>query len=276
MNVYLAYHFTIIPLQPATEILVAELSALGFESFLENEDGITAYIQKKEWYPGMLATIPILKHADVDITYNYEELPPINWNAEWEKNFNPIEIDGICTIRASFHPKPNTYYDIVITPKMSFGTGHHETTRMMIQFLLKEEVKNKRLLDMGCGTGVLAILAEKRGAKYIDAVDIDPWCYLNTLENTAQNHSNAIFAYQGGVSLIKGKKYDVIVANINRNILIQDIPKYAACLAENGVLLLSGFYKEDLIAITKTCKENLLKFSENKELNTWIAAKYVN
>ena len=273
---YLEYYFIICPSQPAGEILAAELSTIGFESFLETTDGIKAYIQKKDWKQNILDSVQILKNPGFKIKYTYEEIAQLNWNAEWEKNFEPVEVDGICTVRAPFHPQPDTRFDIVISPKMSFGTGHHETTMMMIRFLLKEEVTDKRVLDMGCGTGVLAILAEKKGAAHIDAVDTDNWCYLNTLENAAQNHCKKISVYEGDASLISSKKYDVIIANINRNVLLEDIPVYATCLKDKGILLLSGFYEEDMIFIKNKCREFSLKYIENIETNNWIAVKYVN
>lgn len=273
---YLEYSFSISPLQPAAEILAAELSMVGFESFLDTPNGIRAYIQQQHWNSAILKTIRILGQPEFSISYTFREIPRVNWNAEWEKNFNAVHIDDLCTVRAPFHPEPDTAFDIVISPKMSFGTGHHETTRMMLQLLLKEDLNGKNILDMGCGTGVLAILAEKKGALHIDAVDIDHWCYLNTLENAAVNHCKNISVYQGNVSQIAGKTYDIIIANINRNVLLHDIPAYAACLNSNGIMLLSGFYREDGEMIRNTCEEFSLKLAENMEMQQWIAVKYVN
>ncbi len=174
--IYIGYNFKVVPLQPAVEILIAELGYAGFESFVETEDGVTAYIQKEEWNESILEDVQILNSDEFEITYTSEEVEQTNWNKEWEKNFNPIEVDGLVTVRAPFHSKPDTRYDIVIEPKMSFGTGHHETTHMMIQYILKTDFKGKSVLDMGCGTGVLAILTEMKGAEPIDAVDYDNWC----------------------------------------------------------------------------------------------------
>ena len=156
---YLEYDFKISPLQPATDILIAELGEMGFESFVENEDGVTAYILKEEFNENMLTEVRILDSDEFKISYSSSEIQQVNWNEEWEKNFQPIVVDDICSVRAPFHPKPETEFDIVIEPKMSFGTGHHATTHMMIQFILKNEWKGKSVLDMGCGTGVLAILS---------------------------------------------------------------------------------------------------------------------
>ena len=275
-KIYIEYNFKVEPIQPVTDILIAELGYAGFESFVENEVGFLAYIQKEEWNEDILNDILIFENDNFRITHTFKEIEQINWNIEWEKNFDPISVDEVCTIRAPFHPKPNTQYDIVIEPKMSFGTGHHETTHMMIQHLLSLDLKDKKVLDMGCGTAVLAILAEMKDAKPIDAIDIDNWCYLNSLENVERNNCKHITVIEGDASLLNGKKYDVIIANINRNILLEDIPKYSKCLNKNGVLLLSGFYKEDILMISKKCIEEGLKSSESLEKNNWIALKFLN
>ncbi|WP_025741822.1 50S ribosomal protein L11 methyltransferase [Aquimarina pacifica] len=271
---YLGYYFKVSPVQPAVEILVAELGDAGFESFVETEEGLNAFIQKEDWHEQILDGIYILGSGEFEIHYSSEEIEQVNWNTEWEKNFDPIIVDDICSVRAPFHTRPDTTYDIVIEPKMSFGTGHHETTHMMIKHLLKMQLENKTVLDMGCGTGILAILAEMRGAKAIDAIDIDNWCYLNTIENVERNNCTAIKTYEGDVTLLEGKNYDVIIANINRNILLNDIKQYAKSLNSGGRLLLSGFYQEDLEMITKECTENGLKFNDNFDRNNWIAASY--
>ncbi|MBT3919831.1 MAG: 50S ribosomal protein L11 methyltransferase [Flavobacteriaceae bacterium] len=273
-QIYIEYHFTMAPLQPASEILVAQLGALNFESFTETETGIKAYIQKKELDTALIDKVQILNSSEFEISYKLTEIPPVNWNAEWEKNFSPIEVNGECALRAPFHPPFNVKYEIIIEPKMSFGTGHHETTFMMLQFVLENDFKEKSVMDMGCGTAVLAILAEMKGAAKIDAVDIDEWCYENSVENIERNHCKNISVYQGDASFFKEKKYEVIIANINRNILLQDMEIYSKSLEENGTLYLSGFYKEDLELITETCNNLGLTFGENKERNNWIAAKF--
>ncbi|MCX2679749.1 50S ribosomal protein L11 methyltransferase [Galbibacter sp. EGI 63066] len=275
-NTYIEYQFIIIPKDPAAEILIAELGMAGFESFVENDEGVVAYIQKAEWDQKVLDDIQILKNNEFKISSTHREIEQQNWNAEWEKNFHPIEVDGLCTVRAPFHEKPNTKYDIIIEPKMSFGTGHHETTHMMIQFLLKNDLNGKKVLDMGCGTGVLAILAEKEGAAEIDAIDIDNWCYLNSIENIKRNHCTKINVYEGDAALLKDQNYDVVIANINRNILLEDIPTYVARLNKGGILLLSGFYKEDIPQIQEKCEQFSLKFVENLEKNHWVAVKFLN
>lgn len=275
-NTYIGYTFKVTPLQPATEILIAELGYAGFESFVENQEGVNAYIQKEDWHKDILADIMILNNEDFQITYEKEEIAQVNWNEEWEKNFEAIEVDGECIVRAPFHDKKEVAYDIVIEPKMSFGTGHHETTHMMLQHILKTDMHGKKVLDMGCGTGVLAILSEMKGAQPIDAIDIDNWCYLNSVENAERNNCEHISVYEGDVTLLKDKKYDIVIANINRNILLKDIAQYATCLNSDGILFLSGFYTEDIPIITAECTKNSLKFSDKLEKNNWVALKFVN
>ncbi|WP_418638371.1 50S ribosomal protein L11 methyltransferase [Winogradskyella sp.] len=275
-EIYLGYTFKVSPLQPAVEILIAELGYAGFESFVESEDGVTAYIQKEEWSETILDDVYVLKSDEFEISYTSEEIEQTNWNEEWEKNFNPIIVDDVCSVRAPFHDKPNTKYDLIIEPKMSFGTGHHETTHMMIQHILKNDFKNKTVLDMGCGTGVLAILAEKVGATKLDAIDIDNWCYLNSLENVNRNNCKHISVYEGDVALLEGKQYDSIIANINRNILLADIASYAKCLNPNGTLFLSGFYQEDIPIIEAECNKQMLKLAETIQKGQWVSLKFIN
>jgi ribosomal protein L11 methyltransferase len=273
-NIYIEYNFTVIPKEPATEILIAELGAVGFESFVENENGVTAYIQKEDWNSTILDTIFILNSDEFSIEYNKNEVEQTNWNAEWEKNFTPIQVDDLVSIRAPFHENPNLKYDIVIEPKMSFGTGHHETTHMMVQHLLHLDLANKKTLDMGSGTGILAIFAEMKGAKPIDAIDIDNWCYENSIENVSRNNCHNISVFEGDASLLSDKRYDVIIANINRNILLMDLKVYTNCLNEKGILLLSGFYKEDIPIIDAEVSKYNLKLETFIQKNNWVALKY--
>ena len=273
--IYIEYIFEVYPKEPATEILIAQLGFIGFESFVENENGVTAYIQKQDWKPEILEDVFILNSDEFTITFTQNEVAQTNWNEEWEKNFNPIQVNDLVSIRAPFHENPNLQYDIVIEPKMSFGTGHHETTHMMIQHLLYLELKNKKVLDMGCGTGILAIFAEMRGAKPTDAIDIDTWCYENSLENVARNNCHHITVLEGDSSLLVNKKYDVIIANINRNILLSDMKIYTDCLHEDGILLLSGFYKEDIPIIDEEVAKHGLALNKTIDRNNWVALKYL-
>ena len=272
---YLEFQFKINPLQPGSEILIAELGYAGFESFVENEDGITAYIQTEEYKEEILEDIQILDSEEFEISFTSTEIEQVNWNSEWEKNFNPIVVSDKCSVRAPFHEKPDTEYDIIIEPKMSFGTGHHATTHMMIQHILNNEWKGKSVLDMGCGTGVLAILAEMKGATSLDAIDIDNWCYLNTLENVERNNCKNISVYEGTAELLENKHYDVVIANINRNILLEDIPTYSKCLSSGGKLFLSGFYTEDVPVIEEMCNKHGLKFENKLVQDNWTAASFI-
>jgi ribosomal protein L11 methyltransferase len=264
------------PKELGSEILVAELGELPFESFIDSDLGIVAYIQKQFWIENMLDDLHILNTPEFQVSYTIEEISQVNWNEEWEKNFEAIEVDGICHVRAHFHPKTAAKFDIVIEPKMSFGTGHHETTHMMIQHLLETNVEGKKTLDMGCGTAILAILAEMKGAQPIDAIDIDNWCYLNSIENAERNNCTQITVYEGDAELLKGKKYDLIIANINRNILLNDMQSYVDCLNKEGILLLSGFYNEDIPFIDASCTEKGLTYVKKFERNNWVSLKYIN
>lgn len=273
-TIYIGYQFTVQPLQPATDILMAELSELGFESFVEQEDGFVAYIQKQDWNENILEDVYLLKQPDFNIKYHMEEIAPENWNQTWESNFNPINIDNQVYIRAPFHEKSAIPIDLLIEPKMSFGTGHHETTHLMVQHLLQVDLNHKEVLDMGCGTAVLAILAEKLGATKVDAIDIDFWSYENSLENIERNHCQKISVYQGDATLLQQQQYDVIIANINRNILLQDMENYVKVLKNNGLLLLSGFYTEDIPYIEEKAMALHLQKITHTERNNWVGMRF--
>jgi ribosomal protein L11 methyltransferase len=272
---YLEYNFEISPLQPATDILIAELAALGFDSFVETGTGLQAYIPKEERIPD-LNGVRILKNPDFQIRYSRTEVAPVNWNETWEKNFHPILIEEHCAIRAPFHEPFDVPYEIVIEPKMSFGTGHHETTHMMLQFVLRADLEGKSVLDMGCGTGVLGILAAMRGAATVTAIDIDSWCVENSVENINRNGQGDIEVVQGDAGVLEGRHFDVILANINRNVLLEDLPAYRAVLnAPDGELYLSGFYEEDLPLLTGKCEALGMRLSEKLKKGNWVSAKYV-
>ena len=275
-NVYIGYHFAIEPKELGSEILIAELEDKAFESFVETDIGMSAFVQKSLWTDDILNDIFILENPEFKITYTFEEIEQVNWNEEWEKNFDAIDVDGNCHVRAPFHPKTNAEFDIVIEPKMSFGTGHHETTHMMIQHLLETDVAGLKTLDMGCGTAILAILAEMKGAKPIDAIDIDNWCYLNSIENAERNNCQHISVYEGDAALLINKKYDLIIANINRNILLNDMQAYVDCLNPIGTIFFSGFYEEDIPFIDASCSEKGLTFVKKFSRNNWVSLKYVN
>ena len=271
--VFVCYDFNIEPAIPGCEILIAQLSQLGFDSFQEHENGISAYVDSKISSEIDPKDIQILNTGEFKISFEITSVEKQNWNIKWESNFEPIYVDNICCVRAPFHPKSDYKYDLVIEPKMSFGTGHHETTSMMISFILANEFTNSYVCDIGSGTGVLAILAEQRGANKIDAIDIDNWCYLNSLENIERNNSKNINVYEGEVEKLKNLRYDSIFANINLNVLLNDISTYAKMLNKNGVLYVSGFYKKDINKIEQEAKNSSLKLIETKQKNDWVSLK---
>ncbi len=235
------------------EIMIALLDSLSFEGITELEGSVIAYIPVEQYnrkeLENLLKTDNIIQKVEIE---SEEEIEEKNWNQEWEKNFDPVIVDNLCAIRAPFHPEfKNFKYVINIEPKMSFGTGHHETTSLMVSAMLKMDFANKAVLDMGCGTGLLAILASKMGAKEIVAIDIDKWAYENTLENMERNKVK-MHIIEGGEESIPDKSFDVLLANINRNILIQQSQSYSNHLKENGTLLLSGILEEDIPVVLKT------------------------
>lgn len=270
MAAYLEFNFKIKPLQPWNEILMAELIEIGFDSFTEEYDGILGYIQKDILNEDELRNVQLFQNPDVDISYSYEEMPNINWNEEWEKNFSPINVEDKVLIRAEFHEPNPSLHEIVIQPKMSFGTGHHPTTHLMIQQMLDMDLENKKVLDMGCGTSVLAIFAKQKGAGRTVAIDIDEWSVENSKENAARN--NVELDIELGTAENLGKeKFDIILANINRNILISDIPTYVSVLEDGGKLLLSGLCFFDVDDILEVCTEQNLKLEKKIQREEWVS-----
>ncbi|MFD2512694.1 50S ribosomal protein L11 methyltransferase [Pontibacter locisalis] len=256
------------------DILTAELGELGFDAFVETKDGFSAYIDEDEYSEEELEAV-LSRYADlVQVEYATQRIERQNWNEEWEKNFEPLFIGGKVSVRASFHEKPEAAkYDIVINPKMSFGTGHHETTTLMIENQLTLDHQGKRVLDMGCGTGILAIMAGELGASEIVAVEIEDWTVENARENAALNNYEAIDVRLGGAETIAGDQpYDIILANINRNVLLEDMPAYKAVLKPEGWLLLSGFYTEDLPMIQERAAELGLNYISHRVKNNWVSA----
>ena len=275
------YEITIIfsEAYPWKEIFVSLLAELGCESFAdgETEDVLFAYINENQYNEAKIKTFFEQYDSITKTQFTIQEIEQQNWNALWESNYDPVMIADRCFIRAPFHtPNSNAEYEIVIEPKMSFGTAHHETTSLMIAFLLEEELENKSVLDMGAGTGILAILSFMRGAKPVTAIDNDEWAYLNNMENNTRNNAEAIRVKLGDASLLtENEKYDLLIANINRNILLNDLPAYIRVLNKNGVIFLSGFYMgEDLEVITRKCCELGLQLIAVKEKNRWCAAKF--
>ena len=272
---YIELTVTVTPREPFAEILISALADDGFESFVETEDGFQAYIQEGHYTPGMEQANWAWQLDGMKVSASVKKIPRVNWNAEWEKNFQPILVDDQVYIHAPFHPaKPEIPYQLLIEPKMSFGTGHHQTTHMMVQYVLELDFTDKAVLDMGCGTGVLAILAKQRGAAATWAIDIDEWAVENTLENAERNHV-ALTAQKGGVEVMPDMQFDIILANINKNVLLADMAAYANVLKENGTIVFSGFYTHDLADITNEAARNGLRFMDSKERDTWQAARFV-
>ena len=271
---FLEYNFTISPPTPWSEILLAKLSQIEFDSFEENDTGLKAYI-KRDFDDEEFVQEQIGEMEAAQITYEKQYIQQVNWNEEWEKNFQPISVDDRCYIRAEFHEeKPNIKYDIVIQPKMSFGTGHHETTHLLIEFILDTEFDDKVVLDMGTGTGILGILAKMRGAKSVDAIDIDEWSYENAIENAERNKVNIQIMKGGAESIPPSTEYDIILANINKNVLIEDMPFYVNQLKHGGTLFLSGLYNFDEDDIRKETEKYGLTFEAKRIRNEWIALKF--
>ena len=256
------------------DILVAELGAIFFESFVHTDEGLQAYIQESDFNLSTVQDLYIFDNIDFEISMQVKVIAQQNWNAEWEKSFSPINIMGKCMVRAPFHDKEDIDYDILIEPKMSFGTGHHETTFQMISHLLDINVHEMRVLDMGCGTGVLAILACMKGAKSITAIDIDEWAFKNTLENVRKNKCSQIIVKQGGTEQMGYLYYDLILANINRNILIHDMEAYVQSMSSGSRIIFSGFYTSDIRFINEKARESGLRLLRQSEKNLWASLVY--
>jgi len=265
--------------EPWKEVFTSLLGNAGCDSFIDGEDDNTllAYIPKDIYHEEEFKDILDHHQFDVQITYLIQEIETQNWNAIWESNYEPVLIANRCYIRAPFHePMKKVDFEIEIEPKMSFGTAHHETTSLMIEYLLDEDLRNKSVLDMGAGTGILAILAFMKGATPVTAIDNDEWAYLNNVENNSRNNADAIMVKLGDAKDIKGDSYEVIIANINRNILLADLPAYCETLTPNGIIFLSGFYViEDLEKIREKCESIGLHYVSHKEKNRWCSAKFV-
>lgn len=271
---YLKIHFTCNPnTEVVTEVLTYEIAGIGFESFVNSPDGMDAYIPKHLFSAEELDHLLLTFYIDAKIDYTVEEQEDKNWNEEWERNyFQPIVIDDRCIIHSSFHRPEGEYeYRILIDPKMAFGTGHHQTTGLILHEILCMDVKNKSVLDMGCGTAVLAILARMRGAHTVLGIDNDEWAYNNAKENVQLNDTSDIRVQLGGSELLGNETFDVIFANINRNILLRDIPSYSEVLNPDGTIILSGFYTDDVHTIQSKCEECGLSFSHTTEKDNWAA-----
>ncbi|MFB9863358.1 50S ribosomal protein L11 methyltransferase [Rufibacter immobilis] len=256
------------------EILIAELGELGFDTFQETENGFQAYIEEDRFEEKALQEVLERYRFAGEFPYQTKSIAKQNWNEEWEKNFEPLLISEKVSVRADFHEKPEgVAYDIVITPKMSFGTGHHETTTLMIENQLTLDHVGKRILDMGCGTGILAIMAEQLGARQVLAVDIEDWTVENARENAERNNCATLEVRLGDASVLAGEApFELILANINRNVLLEDMPVYSQLLLPNGPLVLSGFYTQDLPLLQERAAELGLAFESSRTKNNWVSA----
>ncbi|MBA2613464.1 MAG: 50S ribosomal protein L11 methyltransferase [Bacteroidetes bacterium] len=265
---YLSYQFSVDPPEPGSEILMAVIADHGFESFDFNDEGFTAYI-KEENATGL--DLNDLAFDDFTFSCEIKKIPLTNWNAEWEKNFEPVTVDDLLFIRAPFHETNKKFkHEIVIMPKMSFGTGHHQTTRLVCKAMFETNFKDKRVLDMGCGTGILAILAQFLGAKDILAIDIDEWSVENSIENCATNNCEDIIVKKGDIDLLENENaFDIIIANINKNILKAQLPVYSKKLNAGGKLFLSGFFTTDIDELKVIAEKLDFKFISSKNENEW-------
>ena len=277
---YLEVTFTTNPCNEiVNDILSGELGEIGFESFVEFQEGEKAYIQEhlfnEDELKDKIENFPL---EEVEIKYSIAQVEDKNWNEEWEKNyFQPIVIEDRCCIHSTFHhDAPKAEYEIVINPQMAFGTGHHETTSSIIGELLEADLVGKSVLDMGCGTSILAILASKKGANPVMAIDIDDWCVNNSIDNIKLNNLDNITVKHGDASLLKDcPTFDVIIANINRNILLNDMDKYASCMKKGSEIYMSGFYVEDIEIIKEKAQSLGLKFVHFREKHNWAAVKFI-
>lgn len=277
MNDYIRVKFTVTPCsETATDVLAALLGETGYESFVADENGSEAFIPyslyKEETLREVIGTFPL----DVRIGYRTEFIPGRDWNEEWEKKyFTPIRINDECVIRSPFHSAvPEVRYEVLIDPKMAFGTGHHETTALMISEILKTDLQGKNILDMGCGTAVLAILAVMKGASEATAIDIDEFACENARKNIRLNRALNIRVLRGGAEILGPEMYDIVFANINRNILLADLNRYATSMRREGKLYMSGFYKKDIPVVREEAEQCGFVFCNYAEKNEWVAVKF--
>lgn len=273
---YIAYTFSNPQNEALKDMFTELLGNVGFDSFMDVDEGFTAYCAENAFNKDALDGILAMEQlADVQIVKR-EIIPDQDWNATWESSYEPVVIEGICRIRAPFHEADNSYkFDLCIEPKMSFGTAHHETTAQIIKLMLSEDFQGKDVLDMGSGTGVLAILAKKLGSAKTVAIDNDEWAYRNALDNIKLNDENEIVVELGDANSLNNRQFDIIIANINRNILLRDMHEYVKCLKKGGKIFFSGFYEADLQLIKNEAERLGLSYLNHIKENDWTAAVFV-
>lgn len=275
MNYY-ACSFTKLYDENLRDMFVELLGTIGFDSFMDADDTVVAYCQEPALNEAELLEIMQMEQFENVKLLKKELIPDQDWNATWEASYEPVIINEYCRIRAPFHKVEDSYkYDLVIEPKMSFGTAHHETTSQIIELMLQSDFSGLDILDMGSGTGVLAILAKKLGSATTVAIDNDEWAYRNALDNIRLNNENDIVVELGDANSLKDRRFDVILANINRNILLRDMKEYVKCLVDGGKIFFSGFYEEDLKLIAKEAECLGLKYYSHVTKNNWTAAVFV-
>ena len=275
---YWEFNFSVNPKAPWAEVLMAQLAEIGFESFVDTDLGLQAYVSESEFNEDAFSSLDLIFQKNSEISIQFEKIfiREQNWNAEWESSFEPVQIGQELLIVAPFHQiEQHAGLIIIIEPKMSFGTGHHQTTRLMSKALFELPKVPDNVLDMGSGTGVLAILAEKLGAQNILAIDIEEWAFENALENVERNSCNQIDVLQGDAHLLSGRSFDLILANINKNVLLQDLETYANCLNHNGLLLLSGFFTSDNEILLNSAKNANLALVKSMSEENWSCLQFV-
>jgi len=276
MEDFLVVHIKLNPVEPNREILIALLDNLGYDSFEETEEGLKAYILKHSFNARQLEELPFLQQTGITWSYHTEALSTINWNEEWERHYQPVVVEDLLHIRAPFHPQKEGFkMEIEIEPKMSFGTGHHQTTRLMTTLMFQENWQDLKVLDMGTGTGVLAILAEKLGAREVLAIDNFEWAAENTAENAQRNNCQKVKAQLGDAANLKDLLFDAVLANINRNVLLEDMPAYAETLCTGGVLVMSGFLTKDFDKINIRAERLGFSLQKKLELENWLCCLYL-
>ena len=273
-SIYISINFIVKPVYPGLEILLAELSQLEFEMFEETDLGLVAYIEEHLFLEKKIFDLSIFNSKEFKISFTIKKIKNQNWNKRWESNFDAVEINSLCTVRAPFHEKSNKQFDIIIMPEMSFVTGHHETTQLMMKYILELNILEFVVCDIGCGTGILSILAGKKGVKKIDAVDISRNCCNNTLSNAKLNDCDKIFVHNSNSKILQGKLYDLILSNMTYDKLSKNFKNFSTFIKDGGELIISGFFQNDLGSINDELVRYNFIFVSSINKNKWVAARF--